>query len=155
MEQVFNFIIQGRRAFIELLGDLSIEQLNEVPAGFNNNIIWNFGHIVVSSQALCYIRTGVRPDTAIKFVEAYAKGTKPSYFVTAEEVAELKTLALESIQQIENDYKAGVFNNMTAFETSTYKEKMSSIEEVLITTIGHDNLHYGYAAAQKKIINNK
>ena len=155
MEHVFKFIKQGRQAFINLINELSIDQLNEIPEGFNNNIIWNFGHIVVATQALSYVRTGVRPDASfIKYVGAYAKGTKPTYFVTQEEVEDLKNIAFASIEQIEADYKAGVFKNITPFATDTYKETMPIFEEVITLTSGHDNLHYGYAIAQKRIINN-
>lgn len=153
MDNVFNFIIDARRAFIELIDSLSIEELNEIPAGFNNNIIWNFGHIVVSTQGLCYLRTGIQSDTSsVKYLSAYAKGTKPSYTVDAEEVADLRALALSTIQQIHADYDKGIFTTITPFETSTYKTSLNSIEEVLITTVGHDNLHFGYALAQRRAL---
>ncbi|SRR5690606_18439511 len=156
MEKVFQFIIDGRKAFIRLIDELSLEQLNEIPTGFNNNIIWNFGHIVVSTQTLSYTRTGIREGVNwVKYVDAYAKGTKPTYFVSQEEVNDLKEIALSSIREIEADYNAGVFKTTTPYETATYGAILNSIEDVLITSVGHDNLHYGYATAQKRIINNK
>ena len=156
MEKVFQFIIDGRKAFIRLIDELSLEQLNEIPTGFNNNIIWNFGHIVVSTQTLSYTRTGIREGVSwVKYVDAYAKGTKPTYFVSQEEVNDLKEIALSSILEIEADYNAGVFKTTTPYETATYGATLNSIEDVLITSVGHDNLHYGYATAQKRIINNK
>ena len=156
MEKVFKFIIDGRKAFIRLIDELSLDQLNEIPEGFNNNIIWNFGHIVVSTQTLSYTRTGIREGVSwVKYVDAYAKGTKPTYYVSQEEVDDLKEIALRSIQAIEADYNAGVFKHTTPYETATYGASLNNIEEVLITSVGHDNLHYGYATAQKRIINNK
>ncbi|MCL7988048.1 DinB family protein [Sphingobacterium sp. lm-10] len=153
MKDVFHFIRDARRAFIELLDTLTLEQLNEIPTGFNNNIIWNFGHIVVSTQGLCYVRPGVRPDSSqISYLSAYAKGSKPSYFVDQAEVDALKGLALSTIEVIEQDYEANAFEGFQPFETSTYKSTLSSIEEVIITTAGHDNLHFGYAIAQKRLI---
>ncbi|MFC3560417.1 DinB family protein [Pedobacter jamesrossensis] len=153
MNEVFEFIINSRKAFIQLIEGLSIEQLNKIPDGYNNNIIWNFGHIVVSTQTLCYVRTGVLKDAStVKFNEFYKKDTKPTYTVTAEEVAELKANALESIKKIEEDYQSGKFGTITPFATATFHAQMKSIEEVLITTVGHDNLHFGYALALKKIV---
>jgi len=151
MKEVFEFIINSRKAFIQLIDGLTIEQLNKIPEGYNNNIIWNFGHIVVSTQTLCYVRTAILNDAAsVKFNEFYKKDTRPTYTVTEQEVAELKALALESIEKIKQDYTNGVFANIMPFSTSTYGVEMKSIEEVLITTIGHDNVHYGYAMALKK-----
>ncbi|VTQ04901.1 DinB family protein [Sphingobacterium daejeonense] len=156
MDKVFKFIIDGRKAFIRLIDELTLDQLNEIPEGFNNNIIWNFGHIVVSTQTLSYTRTGIREGVNwVKYVDAYAKGTKPTYYVSQEEVDNLKEIALRSIAAIEADYNAGVFKHVTAYETATYGASLNSIEDVLITSVGHDNLHYGYATAQKRIINNK
>ena len=153
MNEVFDFIINSRKAFIKLIDDLTIEGLNKIPDGYNNNIIWNFGHVVVSTQTLCYVRTGVLQDAAsIKFNEYYKKDTKPTYTVTEEEVAELKVIALESIEKIKEDYASGKFSNITPFTTATYGVQMNSIEEILITTIGHDNVHQGYAWALKRQI---
>lgn len=151
MNEIFDFIITSRKAFIQLIDGLTIEQLNKIPEGYNNNIIWNFGHIVVSTQTLCYVRTGILPHTSsVKFNDFYKKDTRPTYTVTAEEVLELKALAINSIEKIKDDYANGVFANITPFSTSTYGAEMESIEEVLVTTIGHDNVHYGYAWALKK-----
>ncbi|MBE5319135.1 DinB family protein [Pedobacter sp. MR2016-19] len=151
MNEVFDFIINSRKAFIKLIDGLTIEELNKIPDGYNNNIIWNFGHIVVSTQTLCYVRTGVLQDAAsVKFNEYYKKDTKPTYTVTEQEVAELKTIALESIEKIKEDYANGKFSSITPFITATYGVQLNSIEEVLITTIGHDNVHCGYASALKK-----
>ena len=153
MKEVFGFIINSRKAFIKLIDELTIEQLNTIPAGYNNNIIWNFGHIVVSTQALCYVRTVILSDaSSVKYNEFYQKDTRPTYTVTEEEVQELKALALDTIANIEADYKDGKFANATPFATSTYGIEMKSIEEILITTVGHDNLHYGYAWALKKLL---
>jgi hypothetical protein len=151
--QAFEFIINSRKAFIQLIDSLTIEELNKIPDGYNNNIIWNFGHIVVSTQTLCYVRTGVLQDaTSVKFNEYYKKDTRPTYTVTEEEVAELKVIALKSIEKIKEDYANEKFSDITPFTTATYGVQLNSIEEVLITTIGHDNVHYGYAWALKKLV---
>ncbi|TYR37961.1 DinB family protein [Sphingobacterium phlebotomi] len=153
MTETFKFIIDSRNAFIRLLDDLTLDELNQIPEGFNNNIIWNFGHIVVSTQTLCYVRTGITSDISfVKHIEAYKKGSKPEYFVSAEEVAELKQLAISTIQKIQEDYQKGTFEKIAPFDTSTFGVLINSIEELLVTTVGHDNTHFGYAIAQRRAI---
>lgn len=154
MEKTFNYILQTRKAFIGLVDGLTIEELNQIPDGFSNNIIWNFGHIVVATQGLCYLRTKVNLDYVIKYGAAYTKGTKPTYMVTKDEVEDLKALAIQTVKQIEKDYFAGIFKEISPFSTDTYKEIMPTIEDVIITTVGHDNLHFGYAVAQRRMIKN-
>ena len=154
MDQLFKFIIDSRKAFIQTIDQLEVEQLNEIPNGFNNNIIWNFGHIVVSTQTFSYVRTGILPDTSsVRFVEGYAKGTKPTYFVEQEEVNELKALAIQTVEDIQNDYKQGRFADIKPYSTSTFNATLISFQDVLATSAGHDNLHFGYALAQRRIIN--
>lgn len=153
MINTFNFIRQSRTAFIALIDSLSLEELNQIPEGFNNNIIWNFGHIVVSTQTLCYVRTGIRESADfVEYLTTYQKGAKPSYTVTQEEVDKLKELALSTIATIEADYNKGVFSTIQPYDTSTYGAMLKSFEEVVLTTMGHDNLHFGYAMAQRRTI---
>ncbi|HTN19291.1 MAG TPA: DinB family protein [Pelobium sp.] len=153
MEKVFNFIIQSRQAFIQLVDSLSVEELNQIPEGFNNNIIWNFGHIVVSTQTLSYVRTGILADaSAVKYNDDYKKDSKPSRYINEEEIAELKSLAISTVKNIQEDYNKGVFGPIVPFATSTFKAQMNSFEEILITTVGHDNIHFGCALAYRKLI---
>ena len=149
----FKFIIQGREAFIRLIDTLSVEELNRIPEGFNNNIIWNFGHIVVTTPALCYVRSGLWENaSSIKFLEDFQKGSKPSRQISESEIEELKALAISSIKAIEQDDEKGVFSAVKPFSTSTYGAEMVNFDEILITTSGHDNMHLGYALAQKRLI---
>jgi len=153
MQETFKFIIKTRQKFIELIDSLSVEQLNKVPAGFNNNIIWNFGHIVVSTQTLVYVRTGIKADTSwVKYNEDYRKDTKPTRFVEQAEIDELKEIAIHSIEQIAKDYEDGLFGEITSFSTATYGYPMDTVEEVIALTSGHDNVHYGYGLAQRKLV---
>ena len=41
METRIETLKKVRANFLKVIGDLTIEQLNEIPAGFNNNVIWN------------------------------------------------------------------------------------------------------------------
>src|SRR5690606_20852382 len=149
---VFEYIKQTQVTFSRLLGELSIDEINTIPEGFRNNIGWNFGHIVVSTQGLCYRRTNVQPDREIPFQSAYAKGTVPPSWIGAEELEILKSQAVETILQIEQDYKKEVFTSITPYATATYGLEMDTIAEVLTVTLAHDNLHLGYANALKKAV---
>ena len=44
MQETFKFILKSRQKFIELIEGLSIEQLNKIPVGFNNNIIDDYAY---------------------------------------------------------------------------------------------------------------
>jgi len=151
-DTVFDYIKQTRAVFIQLLEQLSLDEINEIPSGFRNNIGWNFGHIAVSTPALCYRRTQVIPAYDIPFIGDYGKGTKPERWITAEALQTLKSQLLSSIQQLETDYHRGLFTSISPFATSTYGLEMHTIEEVFTATLAHDNLHLGYAMAIRRAL---
>jgi hypothetical protein len=151
-EFVFKYIRRNREIFLELVNHLNIEQLNKIPDGFRNNIAWNFGHIVVSTPNLCYVRSGVTPELDIPFKSKYGKGSKPEGFIPQEEIDELKKQLFSTIDEVEKDYAAGVFKNITPYSTATYLHEMHSIEEIITCTLAHDSLHFGYAQAQRKLV---
>ena len=49
-----------RRFLLDRVSELSSDQLNEIPTEFNNNIIWNLGHLIAAQQRICYIRSGLK-----------------------------------------------------------------------------------------------
>lgn len=149
---VFEYIRHTRKAFTDLIDGLDIDRINAIPPGFRNNIGWNFGHIVVSTQGLCYLRTAVQPDKAVPFLSLYGKGTKPETWIDEAEIAILRTQAVETIDQLERDYQNGLFATVKPFATDTYGVPMNTIEEVITVTLAHDNLHLGYAWAIRRVL---
>lgn len=153
MEYLLNITRKTRENFIRLIESSTIEELNEIPAGFNNNIIWNFAHIVASQQGLCYRLANV--DTVIdkQYILPYTKGSRPDKFVTAEEVNTIKGFMRSNIDQLEEDLKNNKFVNYHAFTTDYGVEVKSNAEAVQFFVV-HDALHFGIASAIKKVINN-
>ena len=48
MELTFKIWKTSRNLVIEYFDKYSLEQLNRIPDGFSNNLIWNIGHIIVT-----------------------------------------------------------------------------------------------------------
>jgi hypothetical protein len=154
MDQLLNIIKQTRTNFIQLLNNSTIEELNAVPSGFNNNIIWNFGHIISSQQLLCYRLAGLPMMLKKEYISQYQKGTKPEKFVELNEVHDLKELMLTTIDQLAEDLKHNIFVNYHSFTTEFGVTLNSTAEAVHFFGI-HDGYHYGCAASIKKAITNK
>src|SRR6267154_696892 len=77
MNKDIDNIKKTRLFLLNAINDLPADQLNEIPAGFNNNIIWNLGHMIAAQQSICYIRAGVLPVVEKKYITEYKPGTKP------------------------------------------------------------------------------
>ena len=88
MKDILEITKTSRNIVSKFIQGYSLEQLNKVPAGFNNNLIWNIGHIVVTQQLLVYKLAGLPMMVSDELVERYKKGTKTEHQATQEEVDE-------------------------------------------------------------------
>ena len=109
MHQQIENIKATRTFLLTLIEDLTIEQLNQISEGFNNNIIWNLAHLVAAQQSICYKRSGLQPIVQDKYFSPFAPGSKPEGFIDANEVETIKTLLLSTLNEFESDYKKGFF----------------------------------------------
>ena len=60
MDFTFQVLNNIRGIFKKIIENNSLKDLNKTPNGFNNNIIWNIGHVVVSEQLLAYKLSGLK-----------------------------------------------------------------------------------------------
>jgi len=151
MNPTINNIKSIRKAILTSISGLSTDQLNEIPEGFNNNIIWNFAHLIASQQGLCYFRAGLEMPLGSHFVSLYKPDTKPNGYVDEQEISRIKDLFTSSIEQLEEDYEKKIFNNYQAF-VNRYGIELSDIEEVIEFVPVHDAIHFGYIMALKRVV---
>jgi hypothetical protein len=141
-----------RRFFSKYLETTSLEDLNKIPQGFNNNIIWNIGHIVVTQQLLAYKLSGLPMMIDDTLVEAYKKGSKPEKNATQAEVNELKALLFSTIEKTTEDYKNGLFKNYETYTVSTTGNTLTNIDEAFQFILFHEGMHLGYVMALLRAI---
>jgi hypothetical protein len=151
MTQAFNIIEQAQHSYLKIHQGLSIEQLNNIPEGFKNNLVWNYAHIVSSLQMLCYGRSGLALRVNDTFVQAYKVGTKPEGFVDETTYATYQTYAAESLAKLKEDYASGYFAQFKPFTTSTGFE-INDIETAIMYVVQHHGMHLGYSMAIKKLV---
>lgn len=154
MKEQFDLIRQTRTRFIDLVNGLSIEELNEIPAGMNNNIAWNFGHIITAQQGLCNGLSGVEQDMPDELTAGFKKGTKPESFISQEEIDELKEYAMSCIDELERGLGENVFVQYKTYTTS-YGYTLNNIEDAVRFVMVHDALHLGYAMAIRRNLSKK
>jgi len=138
------------RIFIlNTIKDLTLEQLNKVPSGYSNNIIWNVAHLVAAQEGVCYLRTGQATTVSMEFFNAYKPGSKPERNLTEKEVDEIKQLLIASVDLLENDLKQNKFVNYKSW-TTRYDVEMNTIEDALNFLPFHEGMHLGYIMALKR-----
>ena len=151
MNKAIETIRNPRKLLIKLIEGLSIEQLNKVPQGFNNNIIWNMGHIITAQQGVCYRRCGLDLKIDEDFFQRYKPDTKPEGFIDSIGVEKIRTLLFTTLDNLEVDYNAGIFTNYPTFITR-YGIEINSIDSAISFLPFHEGLHIGCMIALKKLV---
>lgn len=151
MKKEIEQLKKTRIYLLDLLKELSAEQLNEIPLGFNNNIIWNLGHLIVSQQALCYLRASLKPAVDEQYFNDYKPQTKPNLPIEEAEIKRIKTLFLSVLDKLEIDYDQGAFANYITF-TTPYGVEITNIDDAIKFIPFHEGLHIGYIMAMKRLL---
>jgi hypothetical protein len=149
MQKGIERIRNARTYILKLIEGLDAEQLNKIPIGLNNNIIWNVGHLITSQQSICYRRAGIEMFVEEKYLTAYKPGTKPDAFVTETEIEIMKKLFLTAIDKFEKDYNNGLFSKYPTW-TTPYGMVVDNIDDAINFVLFHEGLHTGYIMALKR-----
>ena len=152
MNQLFDATTTSRNIISKFLSGYTLDQLNTIPEGFNNNLIWNIGHIIVAQQMLVYKLSGLPMMISDDLVEKYKKGTKPEHIATQAEVDEIKSLLFETIHQTKVDYDNKIFKNYTEYTTSTGNHVLRNAEDAMAFSNFHEGLHIGIMLSIRKFV---
>ena len=139
----------SRKAYYKILNHYSLEQLNKVPEGFQNNLFWNIAHIVVTQQLLVYGLSDLELMVSDNWVKLYKKGSKTQKNATEDAVELLKELLFSTIEKTEEDVEEGTFKEFKSYMTSTTFE-IKNLEDAFEFNNFHEGIHLGYILALKK-----
>lgn len=151
MEALFKTWKSNRKIYLSFLEGYSLDQLNKIPDRFNNNLIWNIGHVIVVQQLLIYRSSNQPMTVSTDLVNRYKPGTKPSQPATQAEVDQLKELLISVIAKTENDYKTKIFTVYNELSTSTGFH-LASVEDALEFNNYHEGIHLGNMMSLRKFI---
>jgi predicted transcriptional regulator len=149
MTWTFDICLKNRKILGGFLNQFTLEELNKVPEGFSNNIIWNIAHVIVTQQLLVYRNSDLPMFVSDNMVEKYKKGTKAEVEVSRAEIEEIRSLLFSSLEKLVEDYNNGLFKNYNEYTVST-KSTLTNAEEALEFNNFHEGIHLGYILALKK-----
>jgi hypothetical protein len=151
MSSVFETQQTIREILLKILDNHSLEQLNKIPEGFNNNIIWNVAHCVAAQQTLVYKLCGLPTMVSEDFILKYRKGTKPEEDVSEEEVNEIRAFLLSTFEKTKNDFQSGLFVDYNEYTTSM-GFTLKNVQDALDFNNYHEGIHTGIAMSLKKLV---
>ncbi len=140
-----------RKNILSLASKYSDEQLNFIPEGFSNNLIWNMGHVLVTQQLLCYRLAGEECYSANSIIDAYRKGSRPESTADSSEINMVKQMLSEMVQNTEKDIAAGKFAQYKTYPTS-YGITLESFDDAMLFNNVHEGMHLGFMLALQKHI---
>lgn len=137
-----------RGYLLDVVADVTEEEANIIPSGFNNNIRWNLGHVYLDQYLWIEAVTREKIDYPGAFLRWFNFKTSPSDF-TAETptVAQLKKLLEQQPAWIKEAYGHRLEEEMAPTEMG-----MCTIEHVLSRTIFHEGMHLQAIIDLKKLV---
>jgi len=145
-------MIRRIRAFLlGLVNDMSDDQLNKIPEGFKNNIIWNMGHLIASQQDLCYIRGNLPIVVDEGYIKLFKSDTKPQGIISSDAIETIQKLLLPTIDRLESDYKQRMLTSFKPYK-NRYGVELLTIEDAINYLVLHEGIHLGYIMALKKLV---
>ena len=151
MEATFRIWQTSRGLYQNFLDSYSLEQLNTIPVGMSNNLIWNIGHVIVSQQKLVYALSGLPMHIPDSLFEKYQNGSRPDGKTTQAEVDEIKKLLSEMVEKTKADFEEGVFKEFHSYQTKTGFH-LGTLKEAMEFNNYHEGIHLGIMMSIKKYI---
>lgn len=147
---VFDILHQTRKNILAVIDQMSLAQLNEIPPGLNNNILWNLGHVVVTQQALNYRLSNLPMKVNNDQVDLFKKGSVAKSY--SQEVLDLlKSQIMPLVEETRIDFEAGRFQEFQTYPTS-YGITLESIQDSFEFNNAHEALHLGYIMALRRMV---
>ena len=148
-EVLFNQLESYRSVVLAVVENLTEEEANIIPNGFNNNIRWNLGHIYLDQYLWIQAITKEKNSVTEQFNTWFGFGTSPVDFtVETPSLENLKGLLKQQLAHIKETY-----GDQLEVEYSPTEMNMHTIEQVLIRTMFHEGMHLQTILDIKKFIN--
>ncbi len=147
-EVLINQLETYRSEILGILEEVTEEEAEMIPEGFNNNIRWNMGHIYLDQFLWLQAITKEKVDVPEQFNMWFGYGTSPSDFdYDTPSFEELKILLKKQPAQIKERYGDRLEKEYPSIDMG-----MHTIEQVLIRTIFHEGMHLQTILDLKKCI---
>lgn len=130
--------LESFRKYLLNVADVTEEEAEVIPAGFNNNIRRNLGHVY--NEQYMWIKSLIQEEVDVpeSFDEWFSWETSPKNFTSdTPTLEELRTLLNEQIPNIKSAYG----ERMEEVFPPTEVRGMTNLEQVLTWTAFHEGMH--------------
>ena len=142
---------QTRANLVGLLRGHSLAQLNAIPPGLNNNLVWNAAHCHVTLRLLTYGLGGHGHGLDEGYVATYRKGGRPEGSVDEVFVDTLVENLEAAPAELGRDLDALEWGEYRAYTTS-YGAAMTTVEQAVRFNSVHEGMHLGTMLAMRRLV---
>lgn len=143
-----------RKTVVDAVANLTEAQLLAMPEGFDNNILWNVGHMIVVRQALVYGRSGLDPLIDLEAMQAdFWPNTSPAGWEATPDITAVLAMLANHSNQFAADIAAGKFADVVYQpRTSGSGVHVETVAEVVHYNNYHEGLHLGAILALRNLV---
>jgi hypothetical protein len=140
MQHQIDYVFGVRQTILRGTRNFDNKQLNEIPRGFQNNLIWHMAHVAVSIQDFFYSPLGLEMNVDPEIYFDFRIGTTPKKIVSDEKIALIKQLVVKSVSDLEDAFKNGLFTNFP------------QLDEVVNHFVFHEGMHLAYILSIRRLL---
>lgn len=151
-KELLMFQLKTVRGWVKYhLEDTDDDLMDIVPAGFNNNLHWQFGHVVALLETELVRLLGKDDDVGKRFNKHFGTGTNPDDFDDeTPSIEEIKTL----LDQQQTEYNQVTEDRLKEKLTEPVMG-MTASYELAGFIILHESLHAGKIQEMKRLLENQ
>jgi len=146
-----DLLLSHRAALVALLSPLDEAAWLHIPEGFNNNLLWQAGHVMVTQQMLSYGLAQQDLLISREILMAFRKGSSPKRWSTPPDPTQVLDLLTTLPERFAADYAAGRFTSFTPFPTAL-GPTLNTLEDAIHFNNYHEALHFGTIRAYLRLV---
>ncbi|WP_340199561.1 DinB family protein [Ascidiimonas sp. W6] len=140
VNELLNTSLANREILSKYLDEFTLVNLFKIPEGYNNNIIWQIGHMIGVQQQLVYGLSGLSLMVNEDFMKRYGRGSVPEEIIDENAVDEIKSLLMVTLMKTKEDLSKNMFKNYKPFNTAIGME-LKNVEDAIKFNNFHDKIH--------------
>jgi hypothetical protein len=139
---LFDQLRRVREVTVDVAKDVTDSQAVAIPSGFNNNILWNLGHIYLIQERFAFHFAQEPVEIPDGFNELFSRGTKPSdWAVQLPSLPSLIEMLKEQPDRIEKILKGRLNESVAQPFTTSSGVTLKTCGEFLVYSLYHEGMH--------------
>lgn len=145
---LFGAFDKYRNRLLQLAEGCPEDLRNVVPAGFNNSIHWQIGHVLTVTDRIVYLLSEQSSLLPANYVSFFGNGTRPAEWQEEPPawdviLTQLKEQPAQMRESLHDKLEVPVKENMM---------RAATIEQLINTSIMHEASHIGVISAMMKVL---